>query len=744
MNVTFAVQCGESVPHSYEVVLSSGSDCGVTYTATKKTWGSPSSALTNPFTETVSFHLNPGQNATTTFSLTASSNASNGDTLNSSLTVLKSPDIVGCNTGGDSGASVTSVVTCFFCGDGHIDPGEECEPPNTSTCDADCQIIEGPFCGDGNIDPGEECEPPNISTCDANCKIITLPFCGDGHIDPGEECEPPNTATCDADCQTIGNGSTSSTSSTGGSTSSTSSTGGSTSSGGSSSSSTGGGSTSSGGSSSSSTGGACSFNLDCDSAVLNDGCPIETLKIINGEVKIPLTVNDQGGCFNKNDVCVEVASTPIVANQSQDVRSASFSSCLPQASFDIVGDNLYIPAQNKSFYKVRVGENTTSTSSREICYFDTRIQPIRGTGTTRSEVLDSVADSEEVGDSAYSEARSLMNPRIEQILQPFHEENVCFPITCSNGDIVDLCGCDATGNGVTISDLDARNFSLQYLDRSNSSADPINGEWKFLADCAIDNVIFFDPPSGGSVTLDAPGDDFILPPYPITLVIRGADLRIADNIIYPPDSDASLGVILLKNDVCGTSFGGDAFLHPKPTNVVGAYYLEGSVRSTDSGWNLPSETGTSRDNTVWYQVFKNQILWEGTILSRNTIGGALDSNWPCFGQPKCPSKITSGFINCSWSEAVEHDLAYLREYFRCGNLTSALNSYGSSNWKISGCDSSFDEIVYDELDGVESADSANANETVVLRYDSRIQNNPPPGFDNIADIFQKELGLGFA
>jgi len=578
-------------------------------------------------------------------------------------------------------------------------------------------------------------------------------------------------------------GSSSSGSSSGSSSSGSSSSG--SSSGSSSSGSSSSGSSSSGSSSSSSSSGGggdpCEFSLSCNDASID--CDLPTLPVESGEVKVPLTTSDPGACFDVNEVCVQVASTPIVANHSQDIRPSVFSSCLPTNSFDIVSSNLYIPAQNKSVYKVQAGTyihdkiyyccpgaidpvtgacndsscwnydpnpSSATGSFGETCYLDTRVQPISGTGVNCSQALASVADNENICDSSYPEARTFMNPRIAQILQPFHEPGECFPVTCADGSVVDLCGCDATGNGVVISSLDVLGSSIQYLDKSNSSADPVSGEMKWLGDCASGNVIFFDPPSGGSVTLDAPGDDFVLPPYPVTLVVRGADLRIADNLIYPSDSEASLGVILLKNDVCGASFGGDAFLHPKPTNVVGAYYLEGSVKSTDQGWNLPDNGGApSRENTAWYQAFKNQILWEGTILSLNSIGGAVDPTWPNDGQ-NCPVSrrpyvIGGGFPDPPWDEAVEYDLAYLREYFQCGNLASALSDYdGTGSWKISSCDDGanpFTEIAYDDPLSQEPADDTNAGEAVVIRYDSRIQNNPPPGFDNIADILHKELGL---
>jgi hypothetical protein len=74
---------------------------------------------------------------------------------------------------------------CTGCGDGVIIAPEQCDPPDGTTCDANCQNI--PRCGDGNIDPGEECDPPNTATCDANCQL--LPVCGNGIVETGEQCD---------------------------------------------------------------------------------------------------------------------------------------------------------------------------------------------------------------------------------------------------------------------------------------------------------------------------------------------------------------------------------------------------------------------------------------------------------------------------------------------------------------------------------------------------------------------------
>lgn len=135
-----------------------------------------------------------------------------------------------CNPLGD--------CTLDFCGNGVIEPGEECDDLNTSNTDAcvgvcqnatcgdgyvhagveacddgnmvdtdacrnDCTL---PSCGDGIIDPGEECDDGNLIPDDGCTSCMTDPFCGDGTIDPGEECDDGNAADgdgCSSTC-TVG------------------------------------------------------------------------------------------------------------------------------------------------------------------------------------------------------------------------------------------------------------------------------------------------------------------------------------------------------------------------------------------------------------------------------------------------------------------------------------------------------------------------------------------------------------
>lgn len=83
----------------------------------------------------------------------------------------------------DDAATNTAVVQSLsasaggtlghWCGDGHVDQGETCDDAGESaTCDSDCTKAE---CGDGvtNFSAGEDCDPPDGTTCDASCKAIS-------------------------------------------------------------------------------------------------------------------------------------------------------------------------------------------------------------------------------------------------------------------------------------------------------------------------------------------------------------------------------------------------------------------------------------------------------------------------------------------------------------------------------------------------------------------------------------------
>ena len=161
---------------------------------------------------------------------------------------------------GDENCAYTPSCWPAVCGDGILDPGEECDDGNTASddgCDAQCRFEGTPGCGNGRVDSGEECDTDDFlqeATCESlgfaggrllctpDCTIDTSECvtedqeicdngldddtdglvdcedpdciaspacggsatCGNGIVEPGEECDDGNTADgdgCDARCR---------------------------------------------------------------------------------------------------------------------------------------------------------------------------------------------------------------------------------------------------------------------------------------------------------------------------------------------------------------------------------------------------------------------------------------------------------------------------------------------------------------------------------------------------------------
>jgi cysteine-rich repeat protein len=98
----------------------------------------------------------------------------------------------------------TGFTSLINCGDGHTDPGEECDDAGDNSdstpnaCRSDCAL---PACGDRVIDFDEECDEGASNSdsapdaCRADC---TLPSCGDAVTDSGEQCDDGNGSSSDA------------------------------------------------------------------------------------------------------------------------------------------------------------------------------------------------------------------------------------------------------------------------------------------------------------------------------------------------------------------------------------------------------------------------------------------------------------------------------------------------------------------------------------------------------------------
>jgi cysteine-rich repeat protein len=90
------------------------------------------------------------------------------------------------------------------CGDGVLSPDEECDDGNNTDDDA-CVRCTVAACGDGVVFTGsEQCDDNNTDDgdgCSADCQFED---CGDGEVQPIEQCEGAGPSSCDTSCNTVG------------------------------------------------------------------------------------------------------------------------------------------------------------------------------------------------------------------------------------------------------------------------------------------------------------------------------------------------------------------------------------------------------------------------------------------------------------------------------------------------------------------------------------------------------------
>jgi len=110
-----------------------------------------------------------------------------------------------CIPPGQPGECMCSVG----CGNNVIDPGEECDGTADDVCPGRCLPPGDPMectcsdCGDGTIEPPEDCETNADCTTGSDCDPVTCmcsAVCGDDVTDPGEECDGSDDSACPGQC----------------------------------------------------------------------------------------------------------------------------------------------------------------------------------------------------------------------------------------------------------------------------------------------------------------------------------------------------------------------------------------------------------------------------------------------------------------------------------------------------------------------------------------------------------------
>lgn len=97
-------------------------------------------------------------------------------------------------------AACGKVVDGNLCGNGRLDPGEECDDGNDldgDNCSSLCTVAE--VCGNGRLDPGEECDAGDRVDGDGCSSACLFEICGDGIVQPDfEDCD--GTPDCEPSC----------------------------------------------------------------------------------------------------------------------------------------------------------------------------------------------------------------------------------------------------------------------------------------------------------------------------------------------------------------------------------------------------------------------------------------------------------------------------------------------------------------------------------------------------------------
>ncbi len=95
---------------------------------------------------------------------------------------------------------------CVFsrCGDGILNVGEECDDGNETQNDNCSNTCHRAMCGDAIVNVGEECDDGNRIQNDLCTNDCRVPRCGDGAVQRGEECDDGNDSdgdSCTSQCR---------------------------------------------------------------------------------------------------------------------------------------------------------------------------------------------------------------------------------------------------------------------------------------------------------------------------------------------------------------------------------------------------------------------------------------------------------------------------------------------------------------------------------------------------------------
>lgn len=180
-----------------------------------------------------------------------------------------------------------------------------------------------------------------------------------------------------------------------------------------------------------------------------------------------------------------------------------------------------------------------------------------------------------------------------------------------------------------------------------------------------------------------------------TVIVRGADLIITDNITKSALNKLNAIVVLRENGV-----GWNIWISEDVQFISAVIFADGHLFS-GNGITYYSDTPMTA---------KDQLFIKGSVVSHNTIGGASDSSGP-----KCPYRFNSSSV-CDDKEAKRYDLNHFRYYIK-DSVGDGFNP-GTWAWEIN----TWPDIIDMTKPWYQAP--------MIVEYDTLIQSNPPKIFLN--------------
>ena len=235
------------------------------------------------------------------------------------------------------------------------------------------------------------------------------------------------------------------------------------------------------------------------------------------------------------------------------------------------------------------------------------------------------------------------------------------------------------------------------------------------------NKVFYFQASGRDLPVTVKGGTANAPaivPGVCTVILEDRNLWIAEDFIYGDGNwNASIGFILINSIPVAYPEVGNIFVQNTVERFVGSYFADGTLTSTDwqsaelQTYDKVRELDRDAEGTYDPSSFGTQLLLEGTLLTRNTLGGSTISTMVDPWSDSTTDKEKAQF----------YDLDYVRRYNAREYLVVAEEggvpsmSFRGDNPCVKG--------------GGTSGCDINLH-SFVIRLDGRVQTVPPPGFGN--------------